>query len=200
MENNQMDFYLVAINQAIEGGQYSRADAAALRSWFIHGWLYRSLLMNELGEDHGVMTGIDKFTKMVEQELQPPDIEGNLNLELADKVVFKEMDALTLCEEKKQQADAIYRAVIGRFMFWFQAAIVQITEKMLDAASLTDDDMKNAKYVIGMSEITAKNLNRVLLEGDDLNQASLNTVKCFIADAARFAGRLRSEGFGVVAN
>lgn len=200
MENNQMDIYLVAIKQAFESGQYSRADSTALRSWFIYAWLYRSLIINGLGEDHGVMAGIDKFKKMIELELQPPDVEGNLTLELADNVIFKETVALNLCEEKKQQADAIYRAVLGKVIFLFQSAIIQITEKMLNNASLTVGGLEDAKYVIGMSEITATNLNRLRLETEDLDQTSFNRVKCFIVDAARFAGKLRSEEFGIVAN
>ena len=201
MENNELkenfSLYLFAIKQAFESGKFSHADCETLTALFKHSMLYRSVLDNELICDAHTRARIVEFCKLIEDGLPAPEILASTVLHLALVKGNPHREELSLPSDLRACADKLFRAAGIDLMAIFQISILDLSVK-LSNGPLPAEDVENAHYVMGMAEITAINLGKIIDGEHDFGELNFGNLQKFFVDSTGFAGSLRASGLGMV--
>lgn len=190
---------LLAIKQAHAGSTLGSADQMALQSMFTHGFLYQSILVYPALCEPGPLANIQHFRSLVQSNLQPPVITGVHDLSLKLSTHGHAPGTESKWAAMNISADKLYRATVVYLASVFQLAIVDLSMRLNMESELSEVDAQDANYVIGMAEITSKNVESLL--NTDIPAAEFNHsgIEKFFADATRFGASLRQRGLGVAA-
>lgn len=189
---------LVSIKQAYEGPEFSAADGKRLEVMFNQGIIYQAMLENEVLCDKNFVNCIGHFCELIQKALPPPE---HCDFHAVDLVLVKTNLPKSLLQDVLVEAEInaanIFKAIIVNLMIVFQCSIVDLTAKLKTEKALSEVDVDNTNYVVGMAQTSTINLNLLIDEVDIFHESICEKTCKFMFDMVGFASSLKLSGLGL---
>lgn len=180
----------VALKQAYELGDFSLADCKALRSAYMLCKLLEAIMAHAELLDAKAMQAIARFMRLVQNNIAAPKISAasDISFQLDRQLDYGAHDVLG--DKFHHETRILYLGFVADFVAHLQSDLLALAVRLRESATPEDDD---AKYVIGMIEITASNFGALAEASEDVDLTDFRTIEHFLADGCQFAAAVRRE-------
>lgn len=189
IDQQELSLYVQAIKSSFEKGDFSESDCQHLAYMYAQGGLYDCVLQHQALLDMSAKVGIAQFISLIRENLEAPVIDADTDISygLERKTGCASVNRLT--PELVRNSDLSFRDFLANLLSGIHADIVELS---VEAEALPTTSKENAHYVIGMLEVTARNIGAIF-EGPD-GHSKMTPVESarFFEDGCRFIASVKS--------
>jgi len=190
IDQQELSLYAQAIKSSFENGEYSESDCQHLAYLYAQGALYGRVLQHEELMDMSAKAGIAQFISLIRENLEAPVIDADTDFSYVLSRQADYVKANQLRPEFVNDSDQSFKEFMTNLLSGIQADIVELS---VEADALPTDKKADAHYVIGMLEVTARNLGATFSDSASPSDMTSSELARFIEDSCRFVASVKGE-------
>ncbi|CAN7779382.1 hypothetical protein LJR296_007893 [Cupriavidus necator] len=190
IDQQELSLYVQAIKSSFENGEFSQSDCQHLAYMFAQGGLYGCALQHGTLLDVPAKAGIADFIRLIRENLEAPEVDANTDISYALNRKANVVNADQLRPEFVKDSDLSFREFLTNLLSGIQADIVELS---VEAEALPTDKKADAHYVIGMLEVTARNLDAAFAGPAGASDMAPSALARFFEDSCRFVASVKGE-------